>query len=170
MRDARSFASSDACQRRQHPGVQPRRVQHREGGQFLGPGRQQDISGFVRQVGGGLGGGLQCHTARRQGAGRAQQAVIFHPHSLGRCTDIARCLRGIGVGRVNAERRTAQQCRHLVSGQPTGADCDALGVSLLLGTDIGRHADRDRRAQRRHLAGESAALGRAAEKHHIHTP
>ena len=129
--------------------VMPARVGSTRGYSRAGSSTAKDISGFVRQVGGGLGGGLQCHTARRQGAGRAQQAVIFHPHSLGRCTDIARCLRSIGVGRVNAERRIAQQCRHLVSGQPTGADCDALGVSLFFGTDIGRHADRDRRAQRR---------------------
>ncbi len=68
------------------------------------------------------------------GSWRAQQTVIFNSAAAAAARmDIARCLRGIGVGRVNAERRTAQQRRHSFGVQPPGVHRDAVGAALFLG-------------------------------------
>ena len=117
MLNARCLACRDTCQRRQNARVEPRRVERCEGGQLLGTRRQQDAPRSVCQIRGGPGGIGQHHTARGQGAGGAQQTVIFNFRRRCRRTDIARCLGGIRVGRVNAERRTAQQRR---PGKPPG--------------------------------------------------
>ncbi len=170
MRNARCLACCDTCQRRQNARVEPRRVERCEGGQLLGTRRQQDAPRSVCQIRGGPGGIGQHHTARGQGAGGAQQTVIFNSRRRCRRTDIARCLGGIRVGRVNAERRTAQQRRHSFGVQPPGAHRDAVSAALFLGPQLCRHTDRDRRAERRQHAGEAAPLRCTAENHHIHTP
>ena len=170
MRDARRFTRGNARCRGQHPGVQPLRVQRGKSGQLLGTGSQQDSAGPVGQIGGGLCRTGQHHAACRRIAGRAQQAVVFHPRRRGRRTDIARGLGGIGVGGVHAERRALQNRRHLAGIQPPGAHRNAVRTALFLGPEVGCHADRDRRAQRRQCAGEGASFGCAAENHCPHTP
>ena len=170
MRDARCLAGRDACHGRQHPGVQPLRLQRCKGWQFLSTRSQQNITGLALQIRCGI---VRCGkhgTAGRQGAGRAQQAVVFRPGCPGRRTDIARCLGRIGVCRINAKVRIAQQGGHFFGVQPTGADCDTRGAPLLLGSKLSCHTDRDRCPQRRQCAGKSPSLGGAAENDCFHTP
>ena len=133
---------------------------------------------FAGQIRGGPGGIGQHHTARGQGAGGAQQTVIFNSRRRCRRTDIARCLGGIRVGRVNAECCTAQQRRHSFGVQPPGAHRDAVGAALFLGPQLCRHTDRDRRAERRQRTAKKRALAEefwqtlhaARPEARLHTP
>lgn len=104
------------------------------------------------------GGTAQHHTARGQGAGGAQQAVVLHPGSVGGSADVFGGFHCVRVGGIHTKGCTLQQLRHGTGQQTAGMYGNAGGLALFLGPQVGCYADGNGNAQRGQRRGRNPAL------------